>query len=131
MKGNKNRKGNGISGKGILCGCVMAAALAVSLPVHAEEMHTVDVNNSTEAISSAQATDDAELLAKQIQQLENSAELDVEFSNLEEESVMIVEEVERQREEARRSKIWGAVIILLVMGIFGMGVVSAIKDRIE
>lgn len=131
MKGNKNRKGNGISGKGILCGCVMAAALAVSLPVHAEELHTVDVNNSTEAISSAQATDDAELLAKQIQQLENSAELDAEFSNLKEESVMIVEEVERQREEARRSKIWGAVIILLVMGIFGMGVVSAIKDRIE
>lgn len=131
MKGNKNREGNGISGKGILCGCVMAAALAVSLPVHAEELHTVDVNNSTEAISSAQATDDAELLAKQIQQLENSAELDAEFSNLKEESVMIVEEVERQREEARRSKIWGAVIILLVMGIFGMGVVSAIKDRIE
>lgn len=131
MKGNKNRKGNGISGKGILCSCVMAAALAVSLPVHAEELHTVDVNNSTEAISSAQATDDAELLAKQIQQLENSAELDAEFSNLKEESVMIVEEVERQHEEARRSKIWGAVIILLVMGIFGMGVVSAIKDRIE
>ena len=42
---------------------------------------------------------------------------------------MIVEEVERQREEARRSKIWGTVIILLVMGIFGMGVVSTVKDK--
>lgn len=129
MKGNKNRKGSGISGRSIWCGCVMAAALAVSVPVHAEKLQIADANSPTEAIACTQDANDAELLAKEIQQLENSEELDAEFSHLEEESVMIVEEVERQREEARRSKIWGTAIILLIMGIFGMGVVSTVKDK--
>ena len=128
MKENKDRKENGIPGRAILCGCAIAA-LVMSFPVHAEKLQTADANSLTEAIASAQDTNDAELSAKQIQQFENSEELDAEFSHLEEESAMIVEEVERQREEARRSKIWGTVIILLVMGIFGMGVVSTVKDK--
>lgn len=58
-------------------------------------------------------------------------ELDQEFRAMEEESVMIVEEVERYRAEARRSKIWGAVIILLIMGIFATGIISAGKNDKE
>lgn len=54
--------------------------------------------------------------------------LDQEFQAMEEESAMIVEEVERYRAESRRSKIWGAVIILLIMGIFATGIISTGKN---
>lgn len=53
--------------------------------------------------------------------------LDAEMEQEQLESKMIVEETERQRAEARRSKIWGAVIILLVVGIFATGIVSTIQ----
>lgn len=65
------------------------------------------------------------------------AEMDVEALNAEmeaiqEESRMIIEETERYRAESRRSKIWGAVIVLLVIGIFAMGILSTIQaERAE
>ncbi|MCI8613918.1 SH3 domain-containing protein [Parablautia intestinalis] len=50
--------------------------------------------------------------------------LDKEFQELEMESKILVEEVERYRTEARRSRIWGIVIVLLVAGIFVTGIIS-------
>ena len=50
--------------------------------------------------------------------------LDKEFQELEMESKILVEEVERYRTEARRSRIWGIVIALLVAGIFVTGIIS-------
>lgn len=60
-------------------------------------------------------------------------ELDVEalndeFAVEEEEGRLVVEEVERQRTEARRSKIWGAVIILLVLGVFVTGIITTVRS---
>ena len=52
-------------------------------------------------------------------------ELDEEFAVEEAEGKLVVEEVERQRTEVRRSRIWGAVIILLVLGVFATGIISA------
>lgn len=52
--------------------------------------------------------------------------LDAEMEALQVENKIIVEEVERQREEARRSKIWGTVIVLLVIAIFAVGIVSTV-----
>ena len=129
MKDNKNIKVNGAAGRGIFYGCIMAAMLSVSLPARAEEVHPARAENLMGVMVLVQGIDDMELLENQIQQIEDSTELDAEFSNLEEESVMIMEEVERQREEARRSKIWGAMIIVLVLGIFSMGIVPALKDK--
>lgn len=59
-------------------------------------------------------------------------EIDVEALNAEmaaEEALgkLIVEETERYRAEARRSKIWGAVIVLLVIGIFATGIISTVQ----
>ncbi len=51
--------------------------------------------------------------------------LDEEFAVEEAEGKLVVEEVERQRTEVRRSRIWGAVIILLVLGVFATGIISA------
>ena len=52
--------------------------------------------------------------------------LDEEIDAVEMESRMVIEEVERHRAEAKRSRIWGMVIVLLVAGIFATGIISTI-----
>ncbi len=130
MKRNMNMGKGRISGKNMLYGCILAAMLSASFPVQAEEIDRANTGDLTEAAADIQDSN-AMLLAKQIEQLQDSTQLDAEFSELEEESAMIVEEVERQRAEARRCKIWGVVIIVLVIGIFSMGVVSTIESKKE
>lgn len=56
------------------------------------------------------------------------AGLDEEMTAVEAENKMIVEEVERQRSESKRSYIWMIVIIILVIGIFATGIISAMKS---
>lgn len=56
------------------------------------------------------------------------AALDEEMAQTEEEAKFVVEVVERYREQARRSKIWGGVIIVLVLGIFATGIISGITS---
>lgn len=53
--------------------------------------------------------------------------LDEQFAQQEEEGRMLVEEVELQRDEARRAKVWGTVIVVLVIAIFATGIVSTMK----
>lgn len=55
--------------------------------------------------------------------------LDKEFQESEAEGKLVIEEVERYRAEAKRSRIWGIVIVLLVVGIFATGIIST--TRIE
>lgn len=55
--------------------------------------------------------------------------LDEEWAAQEVESMLLVEEVEMYRAERRRSMIWGAVIISLVIAIFVIGIVSAIGSK--
>ncbi|MDE7340668.1 MAG: hypothetical protein K2N80_08915 [Lachnospiraceae bacterium] len=61
-------------------------------------------------------------------------ELDIEGLNAEmavneAETKFVVETVEKYRADARRSKIWGTVIIVLVAGIFGVGIFSAVRSN--
>lgn len=56
------------------------------------------------------------------------AALDEEMARTEEEAKFVVEVVERYRSQARRSKIWGGVIIVLVLGIFATGIISGITS---
>lgn len=56
------------------------------------------------------------------------AALDEEMARTEQEAELVVETLERYRAEARRSKIWGSVIIVLVVGIFATGIISGIKS---
>ncbi len=55
--------------------------------------------------------------------------IDKEFQESEAEGKLVIEEVERYRAEAKRSRIWGIVIVLLVVGIFATGIIST--TRIE
>lgn len=54
-------------------------------------------------------------------------ELDEELAAVEAESKMLVEEVERQRSEEKRSRVWIVVIVVLVIGIFVTGIISVTK----
>ena len=63
---------------------------------------------------------------EQVAEIELDVEaLDEEFAVEEAEGKLVVEEVERQRTEVRRSRIWGAVIILLVLGVYATGIITA------
>lgn len=53
--------------------------------------------------------------------------LDAELEALQVRDKIIVEEIERYRAEVRRSRIWGTVIVLLVIGIFAVGIVSTVR----
>lgn len=55
--------------------------------------------------------------------------LDAEMEANAEEAKFMVEAVERYRVDARRSKIWGSVIILLVAGIFAVGIISTLRSQ--
>lgn len=66
----------------------------------------------------------------QEQEMDTEA-MDAELKAQEDESRMIVEEVERYRAEAKRSKIWGTVIVLLVIGIFAAGIISTMQGEKE
>lgn len=57
------------------------------------------------------------------------AGIDAEMAVEAEETKFVLEEVERYRQESRRSKIWGTIIVILVIGIFAMGIASTIHTR--
>lgn len=53
--------------------------------------------------------------------------LDAEFGAEAEEGKLVVEVVERKRAEVRRNRIWGTIIVILVVGIFALGIFSTVK----
>lgn len=72
-----------------------------------------------------------EVEEKGIMRLEEAG-LDEEMEALEAENKIIIEEIERQRGEQRRSYFWIAVITVLVVGIFATGMIATMmsgKDK--
>lgn len=59
----------------------------------------------------------------------NLEALEEEMSREAEEGEAFIESLEMHRSAAKRTRIWGAVIILLILAILVVGVVSAIKKR--
>ena len=55
--------------------------------------------------------------------------LDDELAAQEVENKLIAEGVERYLAEARRSRIWGIVIVLLVISIFAVGIISTVRTE--
>ncbi len=55
------------------------------------------------------------------------AGLDEEMARTQQEAELVVETVEHYRADARRSKIWGSVIVVLVLGIFATGIITGMK----
>lgn len=72
---------------------------------------------------------ETKLQDEEIIQIEDITGLDAEFQALEEESVLIVEEVEQYRRQAQRKKIQRIVVIMLVIAIFGVGIVTGLQEK--
>lgn len=64
-----------------------------------------------------------------LMQTMDTTDMDAEFARETEQTKFVLEEVERYKAEARRSKIWGTVIVVLVLGIFAMGIISGIRAK--
>lgn len=62
-----------------------------------------------------------------VQEIDVTA-LDEEMERTEQEAEFVIETVERYRAEARRSKIWGTVIVVLVIGVFATGIISSVRS---
>lgn len=62
---------------------------------------------------------------------ESLEELNLELDEMEQTNKIIIEEVERMRDEQKRSKIWTAVIAILVVSIFAVGIFSTIRANRE
>lgn len=56
-------------------------------------------------------------------------QLEKEIQEINKENKMVIEVVEKYRAEARRSKIWGTVIVLLIIAIFGVGIASTVMNE--
>ena len=55
--------------------------------------------------------------------------LESEFQNVREVSILSYQEAESTKKQIASTRIWGAVIIVLVIAIFGVGIVSALKKN--
>ena len=64
-----------------------------------------------------------------IEQLAENEELEQEFQQMEEEGAMIISAVEQYRQDRIRSRIWAGVILLLVIGIFAVGIVGSVRNK--
>lgn len=84
----------------------------------------IDKNTPVDPATSIDPNESQAVLV--VQEIDVEA-LDAEMEALQMEDKIIVEEVERYRAERRRSRIWGTVIVLLVIGIFAVGIVSTVR----
>lgn len=62
---------------------------------------------------------------------DDADELEEEFNTLEEDNRRMMDEYELEQKSKRSSIIWGVIIAVLVMAIFAVGIVSAVKKGKE
>lgn len=79
--------------------------------------------------AAADQTVETRLQEEGVIQIEDVTGLDGEFETLEEESVLIVEEVERYRKETKRKGVQKVVVIILVAAIFGVGIMTELQGK--
>lgn len=104
---------------GLLLCCVISMLLTTAIPVRAEQIEAAVEEQTAET----------KLQEEQVIQLEDVTGLDAEFEALEEESVLIVEEVEQYRKDAERKKILRIIVIVLVIVVFGVGIVTGLREK--
>lgn len=89
------------------------------IPVQAEETKKTVLNQTVETQLQEEGTI----------QIEDVTGLDGEFEALEGESVLIVEEVEQYRKEAKRKGMQRVIVIILVGAIFGVGIMTGLQEK--
>lgn len=64
--------------------------------------------------------------------LGNKDELDAEFDKVNQTVLLTFDEIITREKEARQARVWGTIIVVLIVAVFGVGIVSAIrKNKLE
>lgn len=63
--------------------------------------------------------------------LGNTEELNSEFDKISQTIQLAFEEIVTREHEEVQAKIWGSIIVVLIVAIFGVGIVSAVKKNKE
>ena len=111
-------KVQGMFRNGLLLGGVIAALWFPIMPARAEQITYTGANKAV-------AIQDLE----EERQIEDVTGLDEEFKALEDESVFIVEEVERYRRDEKRKKIQMVIVAATTIVIFGVGITTGIQGK--
>lgn len=91
---------------------------------------TMDILVKAEQIDRTVDNQTAETkVQEEVIQIEDVTGLDAEFETLEEESVLIVEEVEQYRREAKRKRVQKIVVVILVIAILGVGISTRLQEK--
>lgn len=102
----------------LLCGMISILWTPV-MPVRAEQIDKTVEEQIAET----------KLQEEQVIQIENITELDDEFRMQAEEGVLIVEEVEQYRRAAKQKKVQRTIVIVLVIAIFGVGIITGLQEK--
>ncbi len=103
----------------LLFWCMAVTLWTTGILVQAEETKS----------TAADQTVETQLQEEGVIQIEDITGLDGEFGALEEESVLIVEEVERYRKETKRKGVQKVVVLILVIAIFGVGIMTGLQEK--
>lgn len=68
------------------------------------------------------------LKASQLEMIGDIEALAEEFEDMDQSVQLIFESIVLREQETRQKRIWGTVIVVLVVAIFGVGIVSSIKN---
>lgn len=102
----------------LLCGMISILWTPV-MPVRAEQIDKTVEEQIAET----------KLQEEQVIQIENITGLDDEFRTQAEEGVLIVEEVEQYRKAAKQKKVQRTIVIVLVIAIFGVGIITGLQEK--
>lgn len=67
----------------------------------------------------------------QLKTIGNKDELNAEFDQVNNTVQLIFDEIMTAQKEARQARIWGTIIVVLVIAIFGVGIASAVRKNKE
>lgn len=105
------------------------ASVVATLPAGITVLITEDSSNGWCRVSVKEQS--GYLRTTQLKPIGNKDELDAEFEKISNTVQLIFEEIVTMEKEAKQARIWGTVIVVLIIAIFGVGIVSALKKNKE
>lgn len=105
------------------------ATVVATLPAGTTVLITEDSSNGWCRVSVKEQS--GYLQTAQLKTIGNKDELDTEFEKISNSMQLIFEEIVTMEKEIKQERIWGTVIVVLIIAIFGVGIVSALKKNKE
>lgn len=88
-----------------------------------------DENNGWCKVSSQEKSGYVQV--SKLKTLGNQSELDSEFEEISNSIQLMFDEIMLRENEEKQARIWGTIIVVLIVAIFGVGIVSAVKKNKE